>query len=141
MIMLMGTYTQSVDAKGRMAFPAKLREAMGEGMVLTRGVGGCIFVYTREAFEEKVRKLNSLPMAQALPLQRTLVANAAEIEPDKQGRVLVPARLRTLAGINDEAVVAGVSDHCEIWSLDRWNELNDSVSDDDFLLALKGVDF
>lgn len=140
-LMLKGTYTQSVDAKGRMAFPAKLREAVGEKLILTKGVGGCIFVYTPEVFADKADRLNSLPMAKALTLQRAFMANAADVETDKQGRALIPARLRELAGIEGEAVVIGVSDHCEIWSPDNWEKLNESISDEDFLAALEGAEF
>lgn len=140
-LMLMGTYTQSVDTKGRMAFPAKLREAVGESIVLTKGVGGCIFAYTQTVFAEKAEKLNALPMSKALTLQRVFMAYAADVEADKQGRVLIPARLRELAGIEGEAVVIGVSDHCEIWAPDRWQKLGDSISDEDFLAALEGADF
>lgn len=138
--MLKGTYTQSVDQKGRMAFPAKLREVIGESLVLTRGVGGCIFAYSPEVFEEKAGRLNELPMAHALTLQRTLMANAADVEADKQGRILIPARLRELAGIDKEAVVTGVSDHCEIWDADRWNEAN-GLSDEDYMKALEVAGF
>lgn len=140
-LMLKGTYTQSVDVKGRMAFPAKLREVVGEKLILTKGVGGCIFVYSPEVFAQKAERLNSLPMAKALTLQRAFMANAADVETDKQGRALIPARLRELAGIDSEAVVIGVSDHCEIWSPDVWQKLNDSISDEELLAALEGADF
>ncbi len=140
-LMLKGTYTQSVDVKGRMAFPAKLREVVGEKLILTKGVGGCIFVYSPEVFAQKAERLNSLPMAKALTLQRAFMANAADVETDKQGRALIPARLRELAGIDNEAVVIGVSDHCEIWSPDVWQKLNDSISDEELLAALEGADF
>jgi MraZ protein len=138
---LKGTYEQSVDAKGRMAFPAKLREAMGERLVLTRGVGGCIFVYTEQAFDDMGERINSLRMADAIPLQRMLVASAADAEADKQGRILIPSRLRELAGIGGEAVVAGVADHCEIWSPAKWDELNNDFTDDDLMAALRGAEF
>ena len=137
---LKGTYTQAVDIKGRMAFPAKLREIMGESFVLTRGVGGCIFAYSPEAFEQKAEKLGELPMASALTLQRTLMANAADVEADKQGRILIPQRLRELAGIDKDAVVTGVSDHCEIWDAEKWNEAN-GLSDEDYMKALEVAGF
>ncbi|MCD8095795.1 MAG: division/cell wall cluster transcriptional repressor MraZ [Ruminococcus sp.] len=139
--MYKGTHTQTVDAKGRMVFPSKLRELLGDSFTLTKGVGGCIFVYSLEAFAEKAEKLNSLPMATALTLQRSFMANATDVEADKQGRILIPARLRELAGLENEAAVIGVSDHCEIWNPERWNELNDSVSDEDFMKALEGSNF
>ena len=138
---LKGTYTQSVDAKGRMAFPAKLREAMGERLVMTRGVDGCIFVYTEQAFGELADRISSLPMSKAIPLQRMLIAPAADAGADKQERILIPARLRQLADIEGEAVVAGVADHCEIWSSERWERLNSGFTDEDLMEALKGADF
>ena len=139
--MLKGTYEQSVDAKGRMAFPAKLREQMGERFVLTRGVDGCISVYTEQAFNDMAARISALKMADAIPLQRMFIAGAADAEPDKQGRILIPARLRERAGIEGEAVVAGVADHCEIWSRDRWYELNDDFTDEDLMNALRGAEF
>ncbi len=138
---LKGTYTQSVDAKGRMAFPARLREVMGERMVLTRGVDDCIAVYTEQAFDDLAAQINALPMSKRITLQRILVAGAADAEPDKQGRILIPARLRELAGIEGEAVVAGVADHCEIWSAERWEKLSGGFTDEDLMEALKGADF
>lgn len=139
--MLKGSYTKSVDVKGRMAFPAKLREAMGEELTLTKGLGGCIFVYAAEYFEEKAARLNSLPMSKALTLQRSLAPNATDVEADKQGRILIPSILRKMAQIEDEAVVIGVSDHCEIWNPERWEQINDSISDEMFLQALEGAEF
>lgn len=140
-VMFKGTHTQSVDVKGRMAFPAKLREILGESFVVTKGIGGCIFVYPTAAFEKKAEKLNSLPMAAALTLQRSFMANASDVETDKQGRILIPARLRELAAVEKEAVVVGVSDHCEIWNPERWDEAYNCVSDEDIMKALEGTNF
>lgn len=139
-IILKGMYTQSVDVKGRMAFPAKLREAVGENLILTRGVGGCIFVYSPETFDIVSKKLDSLPMSKGLTLKRVFMANAADVETDKQGRALIPARLRESAGIEGEAVVIGVSDHCEIWSPERWHKLDESISEEELLAALEGAE-
>ena len=139
--MLKGTYEQSVDAKGRMAFPAKLREQMGERLVLTRGTDGCIFVYTEQAFDDLANRLNGLKMAERIPLQRAFIASAIDAETDKQGRILIPARLRAVAGIEGEAVVCGVDDHCEIWEPGRWESLNSGFTDDVLMEALKGAEF
>ncbi|MCR5121508.1 MAG: division/cell wall cluster transcriptional repressor MraZ [Ruminococcus sp.] len=139
--MLKGTYEQSVDAKGRMAFPAKLREQMGERLVLTRGTDGCIFVYTEQAFDDLANRLNGLKMAERIPLQRAFIASAIDAETDKQGRILIPARLRSVAGIEGEAVVCGVDDHCEIWEPGRWESLNSGFTDDVLMEALKGAEF
>lgn len=139
--MLMGTYSQSIDVKGRMAIPAKLREAIGERLIITKGVGGCLFVYAYEDFLAKAAKLNERPMASILSVQRSFMANAGEVETDKQGRVLIPANLRTVAALEKEALVVGVSDHCEIWNPERWEKLNESFTDEMFMQALEGADF
>jgi MraZ protein len=139
--LLKGTYEQSVDAKGRMAFPAKLREQMGEHLVLTRGTDGCIFVYTEQAFGDLAGRLNALRMAERIPLQRAFIASAVDAETDKQGRILIPSRLRAMAGIEGEAVVCGVDDHCEIWEPGRWESINSGFTDDVLMEALKGAEF
>lgn len=139
--MLKGTYNQSMDVKGRMAFPAKLREIIGERFVVTKGLDGCLFVYSLEEFEARATKIKALPMAKARNLQRTFMANAVEVEADKQGRILIPQNLRTLASLEKEIVVAGVSDRCEIWNKQKWDELNDSVDDEMMMSALEELDF
>ncbi len=132
-----GTYNQSVDAKGRMTFPAKLRDALGDSFIITKGVDGCLFVYSSEDFAAKAQKLKELPMAKSLPLQRIFFANASEVEPDKQGRVLIPAVLRETAGLDGEAVVIGVADHCEIWQPQRWREQNEKIAQDELMSLLE----
>jgi MraZ protein len=139
--MLKGTYNQSMDVKGRMAFPAKLREIIGERFVVTKGLDGCLFVYSLEEFEVRAEKIKALPMAKARNLQRTFMANAVEVEADKQGRILIPQTLREIAGLEKEIVVAGVSDRCEIWDKQKWDELNNSVDDEMMMSALEELDF
>ena len=139
--MLKGTYYQSMDAKGRMTFPAKLREIIGERFVVTKGFDGCLFVYSLEDFEERARKLSALPMAQSKNIQRSFMANACEVEADKQGRILIPPALRELAGLEKEIAVAGVSDRCEIWDKEKWEKLNSEVDDEMLMKALEGLDF
>ncbi len=138
--MLMGTYNQSMDAKGRMSFPAKLREALGEKFIITKGIDGCLFVYCVQTFEQKAEKIQALPMSKARALQRSFMAWACEAEPDKQGRILIPQSLREAAGLDKEIVVAGVCDRCEIWDKKRWDEINNS-GDSELLDALEGLDF
>lgn len=139
--MLTGTYIQSMDVKGRMAFPSKLREIIGDDFIITKGVGNCLFVYSLEDFEKKAEKLKALPMAQGLSLQRSFMANAVEVEADKQGRILVPAMLRQKAQLEKEVTVVGVADHCEIWNPALWDELNENVTDEMLMEALMGSDF
>lgn len=139
--MLKGTYNQTMDIKGRMAFPAKLREIIGEKFVVTKGLDGCLFVYSLEEFEIRADKIKSLPMAKARNLQRTFMANAVEVEADKQGRILIPQTLRGIAGLEKDIVVAGVSDRCEIWDKQKWEDLNNSVDDEMMMSALEELDF
>ena len=136
--LLIGTFNQSMDAKGRLSFPAKLREALGERFIITKGIDGCLFVYSLENFERKAEKIQALPMAKARALQRSFMAWACEVEPDKQGRILVAQSLREAAGLDKEIVVAGVCDRCEIWDKQRWNEIN---SDSELAADLEGLDF
>lgn len=139
--MLKGTYNQTMDVKGRMAFPVKLREIIGEKFVVTKGLDGCLFVYSLEEFEIRADKIKSLPMAKARNLQRTFMANAVEVEADKQGRILIPQTLRGIAGLEKDIVVAGVSDRCEIWDKQKWEDLNNSVDDEMMMSALEELDF
>ena len=91
---LMGTFYQSVDAKGRMTFPSKLRECIGERFIVTKGSADCLFVYAREDFYRLAARIAKLPMSEKREnLIRSLSANATEVEPDKQGRILIPANL------------------------------------------------
>lgn len=139
--MLKGNYNQTMDAKGRMTFPAKLREIIGEKFVVTKGVDGCLFVYSLEDFEARAMKISTLPLAQGRNIQRSFMANAVEVEADKQGRILVPQPLRDMAGLSKDIVVAGVSNRCEIWDKQRWDDLNDSVDEQAMIDAMEGLDF
>lgn len=139
--MLKGIYSQSMDAKGRMSFPAKLREIIGERFVVTKGIDGCLFVYSEEDFEAKAEKLRSLPLAKGRALQRHFMAWAKDVEVDKQGRILISQELRETASLEKEIVVVGVSDRCEIWDKSRWEEINSAVDQDELMSILEDVDF
>ena len=136
---LKGTFYQTMDAKGRMTFPAKLREIIGERFIVTRGSDGCLFVYSCEDFEERAEKIRRLPMSQARNFQRVFMANAGEVEADKQGRILIPPVLRELAKLDKDVVVTGVSDRCEIWDRQTWEDCNNSVDLGALRDALEGL--
>ncbi len=110
-------------------------------LIVSKGIDGCLFVYSLEDFEKRAEKIRSLPMAKARALQRSFMAWACEVEPDKQGRILVPQSLREVAGLEKEIVVAGVSDRCEIWDKKRWDDFNSSIDDNELMEALEGLDF
>lgn len=127
MFMFMGEYNHTVDAKGRLIVPAKFRELLGEEFVVTKGLDGCLFVYSKEEWdviEEKFRGVSQFSK-DARKFARFFFAGAAVCEVDKQGRILLPAVLRDYAEIGKEVVLAGVLNHIEIWNKDKWLETNE----------------
>lgn len=130
--MLLGEYSHTLDTKGRLAMPAKLREALGNKFMITKGLDGCLFVYDMEQWALLEQKLAALPMSRktARDFTRFLFGGACEAECDKQGRVLLPANLRLHAGLEKDAIVVGVGSRAEIWDAVRWNEYNAGNEDD-----------
>ncbi|MDD6441205.1 MAG: division/cell wall cluster transcriptional repressor MraZ [bacterium] len=121
--MLTGEFNHSIDSKGRLIIPSKLRDSLGEHFVITKGMDGCLFLYPEnewEAFEEKLRTL-PLTNKKARDFKRFFLGSAVEGEIDKQGRVLLSTSLRTYADLEKEVVLAGVLDKVEIWSKEAWN--------------------
>ncbi len=121
--MFLGEYEHTLDDKNRLTLPAKFRDAFAGGVVVTRGMDGCLAVYTQDAWDRFVSvRLEELdPFSrEARQMSRFLFAGAAEAEPDKQGRVMLPPALITHAKLTREVVVAGVRDHVEIWDRATW---------------------
>lgn len=124
--MFTGEYNHTIDAKGRIIVPSKLRDGLGEEFVITRGLEGCLFVYPDFEWRNFVNSLKELPgTKQARKLQRAFLSAAVYCEIDKQGRVVVPANLREYAGIEKDVVLAGLDTRIELWSKDRWDDIND----------------
>lgn len=115
-----GTYEHTIDAKGRLFIPAKLREELGDTFYLAVGVDACLAIYPPETWSRFTEKFASLPMSQSKAM-RPLFANAAKCELDGQGRIVIPQKLRKYAGLEKDAVIIGVNDRAEIWSADAWN--------------------
>lgn len=123
--MFMGEYNHTIDTKGRIIVPAKFRETLGEEFVVTLGLDGCLFVYPDEEWQNFVSELKNLPGSkEARQLQRYFMAGAASCEVDKQGRILIPSKLRQQAGLEKEVVFVGVLSKIEIWSKERWEANN-----------------
>lgn len=120
--MFIGEYNHTIDAKGRLIIPSKFRETLGDEFVVTKGMDGCLFVFDNPEWESFEEKLHALPMIdkEARQFTRFFLAGAANVEVDKQGRILLPAVLREFAGITKDAVLVGVGSRVEIWSKDRW---------------------
>ena len=115
-----GIYQHTLDAKGRLFIPAKLREELGVTFYLAMGVDACLAIYPQSTWDRFTEKFSSLPMSQSKAM-RPLFANAAKCELDSQGRIVIPQRLRTYADLGKDVVIIGVHDRAEIWSAERWN--------------------
>lgn len=130
--MLLGEYEHSIDTKGRIAMPARLREGLGGKFIITKGLDGCLFVYAMDEWQRVEQKLASLPMSRktARDFTRFLFGGACEGECDKQGRVLLPASLRRYAGLERDAVIVGVGSRAEIWDAAKWQQYNEESAED-----------
>ncbi|NMB19878.1 MAG: division/cell wall cluster transcriptional repressor MraZ [Firmicutes bacterium] len=122
--MFMGEYQHGLDAKGRLIIPAKFRQELGAGAVLTRGLDNCLFLFPQEEWGILEAKLKTLPLTKhdARQFVRFLFSGATECEMDKQGRIILPQNLRDFAAIDKDVVVIGVSSRVEIWSKERWED-------------------
>jgi len=121
--MLLGEYEHTIDDKNRLTLPSKFRTAFEDGIVVTRGMDGCLFAYTRDDWDNLVQsRLGMLdPLSkEGRRMQRFFFSGAAESELDKQGRVGLPGALLQHAKLSRDFVVAGVHDHLEIWDRDAW---------------------
>lgn len=126
--MFIGEYQHAIDNKNRMIIPSKFREELGAKFVITKGLDGCLYAYTMEEWKIMEDKLKKLPLTSkdARAFVRFFFSGANEVEPDKQGRVLIPQNLLEYAAIEKEIVSIGVSTRIEIWSKARWDEYNNS---------------
>ena len=125
--MFMGEFNHTIDAKGRLIVPSKFREKLGEEFVVKKGRDDCLFVYPLDEWahiEEAFRKV-PLTNKKARDFVRFFFAGAASCEVDKQGRILLPANLRSYAGLEKEIVSAGVLNRVEIWDKEKWEKSND----------------
>lgn len=123
--MLLGAHDHTIDDKNRLTLPAKYREAFKDGVVVTRGLDGCLYAYRRPDWDRLVEsRLAALdPLSpETRRLQRFFYAGATESELDKQGRVMIPAQLIEHAKLGREVVVAGVNDRLEIWDRAAWRK-------------------
>lgn len=142
--MFFGTHTPKLDDKGRFFLPAKYRADLGESMVITRGQEHCLVIYPMATFMEIARQAMSAPntVRRVRDYQRMLAASAADVVPDKQGRVIIPQQLRDYAELGAEIVVNGAFDRVEIWNTQAWEayrkEQEDSFADlDDIVFPIE----
>lgn len=122
--MFIGEHEHNLDDKGRLAIPARFREELKGGLVVTHGLDGCLFVYTLETWKELAKKLATMSFTQKdkRSFNRLMFAGAIDFVPDAQGRIVLPTSLRKYAGLEKEAVIIGVYDRLEIWAKDAWKK-------------------
>lgn len=138
--MFIGEYKHNIDAKGRMAVPAKFRQALKKGAVVTRGLDNCLFLYPKDKWEQMAKKFADLPISQskARAFARHMLAGATQVEFDNQGRITLPDYLRQFASVKKKAVIAGLFDRLEIWDEEAWSKYKASTekSSDDIAESL-----
>ena len=128
--MLIGEYEHSLDVKGRLIMPIKLREDIGDNFIITKGLDGCLFGFSLDEWKKFEEKLKSLPLTNknAIDFVRFFLSGAVNSEIDKQGRFLIASNLREYASMEKEVVIIGVGTRIEFWSKDKWKVYNNSDS-------------
>jgi MraZ protein len=139
--MFLGTYEHALDAKGRVILPAKFREQLEEGAFMAKSLDGCLALYTAEEFEKVALDMQEKARRGAVERNavRSFAAGATEATPDRQGRITIPAHLRTFAGLEREVVVTGALSRIEIWDAARWHDV-DTEAERSLTSARPGLD-
>lgn len=131
--MFLGEFIHTVDDKGRVTIPARFRPDLTTGVVVTRGLDGCLALYPIVEWASLAGRVNALPITdrRARDLRRFVFGSAAETMPDRQGRVLIPVYLRQFAGIDGEVTVVGMNTYIEIWNPETWLAIRQGVENDE----------
>ena len=138
--MLIGEYQHTIDAKGRVAVPTKFREDLGLCFYVTKGLDGCLFVLSQSEWTSLENKIGSMPISKARGLQRFFFSGAAQVQPDKQGRILLPQPLREYAFLSKDVTFIGTGNRAEIWSTENWNRFNSALTQDSIEEAMDLLD-
>ena len=130
--MFLGTYTPKLDDKGRLTLPAKFRDELRGGLMITKGQDHCLYVFSREVFAEVARKVSSAPLTSesARAFQRSLFSGTDDQNPDAQGRIAINPELRRYAGLVKDCVVIGAFTRAEIWDAQAWQQYQDEHEDE-----------
>ena len=136
-----GEYQHTLDAKGRLFIPAKLREQLGDGFVVTKGLDECLFLYPQKAWDELEQKIRQLPMSKSRGLKRFFLSSAADVTVDRQGRIVIPTTLRSYANLERDVVVIGVGERAELWDARRWNAYTDDLDCESIAQAMEELGF
>ena len=131
--MFLGEFIHTIDEKGRLTVPVRFRDDLEGGLVVTRGIDRCLAIYPMEEWRRLAERVSALPMTdrRARAFRRLVFANASDPIPDKQGRVLIPPRLREYASLDGEVVVTGLNTYVEVWNPDSWNGERERIERDE----------
>lgn len=135
--MLMGRYDYSIDAKGRVNFPPRFRQELGELFIVTRWLDDCLVAFAQSEFERMAQTFAEKGMAQSREIQRFLFSAAIEVQPDSHGRILLPPNLRRHAHLEKEITVIGNRNHAEIWSTELWDAHEAAMEQADIQAAME----
>jgi MraZ protein len=131
--MFLGEYTHTIDDKGRLTIPAKFRGELAAGLVVTRGFDKNLMVLTLKEWESMAEKIATRPLADesVRAFRRRFFSGAVDLTPDRQGRIVLPPYLREFAAIDGEVVIAGMYNYIELWSVEAWQPVLESIEESD----------
>ncbi len=138
--MLMGEYNFSIDEKGRLNFPAKYRDRMGEEFTVAYWLDNSLVAFPQDRFEAIAESLVGKGFSKARDAQLYLFTSAAPVQPDKQGRILLPQKLRDYAKLEKEVTILGVGDHAEIWNTSAWKVRSEQMTAEKFAQVLEELE-
>lgn len=134
--MLIGEFQHNIDAKGRVIVPARFREDLGETFYVAKGLDRCLFVFPPAEWARLQARICAMPISKARKLQRFFFSGAAELVPDRQGRVLIPQPLREYAGLVKDVTFIGAGGRAELWSTARWTAFNADLNEESIAEAM-----
>ncbi|MBU1092263.1 division/cell wall cluster transcriptional repressor MraZ [Patescibacteria group bacterium] len=135
--MFIGEYAHTIDEKNRLAVPIKFRKELDKGAIVTKGLEGCLFLYTLTEWQKLADKITQMPISQKAPraFSRFILGGAMDVEIDKQGRIILPKYLIDFAKIKRNVIVAGLSNRLEIWDARAWEVYKKATEKDSEALA------
>lgn len=129
--MFLGEFAHTIDSKGRLTIPAKFREELKDGLVVTRGFDQNLMLFTLEGWRELADRIAQRPLADEdiRAFRRRVFSGAIDLTPDRQGRVLLPPYLRDFAAIDGDVIIAGMYNYVELWSAETWQTVRAAIDD------------
>ncbi len=130
--MFLGTFEHTLDDKGRITLPAKFRAELAQGVVITRGLDRCLFLFPQDEWAPLAERISALPLTSpdARILRRLIFSEASDVIPDRQGRILIPAYLRDYAHLNSQVIITGLNTYIEVWNAEVWYKVKAQAEKD-----------